>query len=127
MHSVARAILALAGLLIALGGLYDLFMPRLPANLLAICGVSHQAQSLVRELLRALGGALIAIGTTVCVIALATLPGPTHQELLIILLLVLPAEGINASAMYRVGSPWKFPLAFAIITVLGVALAWISA
>src|ERR1700676_1324428 len=127
MHSVARAIIAISGLLIALGGMYDLFVPRLPLNLLAICGVNHRAQSLVRELLRALGGALTAIGIAVCAISLTAQPFPTHPELLLILLLVLPAEGVNAAAMHRVGSPWHFPLAFALLTLIGVGLAWASA
>ena len=126
MHSVARAILAIAGLLIAMGGIYDLFMPRLPLNLLAICGVNHRAQSLVRELLRALGGALTAIGIAVCAISIAAQPFPTHPQLFLILLLVLPAEGVNTAAMHRVGSPWHFPLAFALLTLVGVALAWAS-
>jgi len=127
MQSVARAILAISGLLIALGGFYDLFARRLPLNLLAICGVNHRVQSLARELLRALGGALTAIGTSVCAVALTAHPVPTHPELLLILLLVLPAEGVNAAAMRRVGSPWKFPFAFALLTLIGVALAWVSA
>jgi hypothetical protein len=127
MHSIARAVIAISGLLIALGGLYDLFTARLPLNLLAICGVNHRAQSLVRELLRALGGALTAIGASVCAIAAAAHPVPATPALLLILLLVLPAEGINAFAMSRVGSPWKFPLAFALLTLVGVALAFYSA
>jgi hypothetical protein len=127
MHSIARAVLAISGLLIALGGLYDLFTTRLPLNLLAICGVNHRAQSLARELLRALGGALTAIGISVCAITLAAHPVPTRPALLLILLLVLPAESVNALAMSRVGSPWKFPFAFALLTLIGVAFAYLSA
>jgi hypothetical protein len=124
MHTAARAVLVIAGLLIAMGGLYDLFTPRLPPNLLAICGVNHRAQSLVRELLRALGGALTAIGLSVCFIVLTASPIPTQPQLGLILLLVLPAEGVNTLGMYRVGSPWRLPLAFALLTLVGVALAW---
>ena len=127
MHSLARVILAISGLLIAMGGLYDLFTRRLPLNLLAICGVSHRTQALVRELLRALGGSLTAIGASVCAIAIFARPVPTRPELLLILLLVLPAEGVNALAMSRVGSPWKFPFAFVILTLIGVALAFFLA
>ncbi len=126
MHLAARTILAISGLLIALGGLYDLFTPRLPLNLLAICGVNHRAQTLVRELLRALGGALTAIGISVCAIALTASPVPTHPELLFILLLVLPTEGVNALGMYRVGSPWRFPFAFALLTLIGLVVSWIA-
>ena len=127
MHLIARAILAISGLLIAMGGLYDIFVPRLPLNLLAICGVNHRAQSLVRELLRTLGAALTAIGFAVCAIAVIAPPVPTRPQLLLILLLVLPAEGVNSASMRKVGSPWKFPLAFALLCLIGVALAWMSA
>jgi hypothetical protein len=124
MDLAARIILVISGALIASGGLYDLFTPRLPLNLLAICGVSHRAQSLVRELLRALGGALTAIGFAVCAISLFAGPAPSHFHLGLILLLVLPAEGVNAFCMHRVGSPWRYPLVFAVLTLLGVILVW---
>jgi len=124
MALAARSILLTSGLLIAMGGLYDLFAPRLPLNLLAICGVNHRAQNLVRELLRALGAALTAIGFSVCAIALFGGPAPSGLQLALILLLVLPAEGVNAYCMRRVGSPWRIPLAFAILAFLGVAMAW---
>jgi hypothetical protein len=121
----ARIILELAGTLIALGGLYDLLTPRLPPNLVAICGPNEPAQRLVRELLRALGGSLFAIGLTVCV--LAATAGPAHTWIFVVaLLLVLPAEGVNAFCMYRVGSPYYFPLAFALLAVLGVAAGWLQ-
>ena len=125
MHLAARILLVLSGLLIACGGLYDLFTPRIPLHLLAICGVNHRAQSLVRELLRALGGALMAIGVAICTIALFGGPAPSSLDLTLILLLVLPAEGINALGMYRVGSPWRIPVAFGGLTSLGVLLAWL--
>jgi hypothetical protein len=127
MHLAARIVIAISGLLIAMGGLYDLLAPRLPLNLLAICGVNHRAQNLVRELLRALGAALIAIGSAVCAIAIAAGPVLTGSEVVLILLLVLPAEGVNALAMHRMGSPWRFPAAFALLTLIGAILAWASA
>ena len=124
MDLVARIILVISGALIAFGGLYDLLTPRLPLNLLAICGVSHRSQSLVRELLRTLGAALTAIGLAVCAITLFAGPAPSRFHLGLILLLVLPAESVNALGMHRVGSPWRIPLAFAILTLIGVTLAW---
>lgn len=124
MALAARVILVLAGAAIASAGLYDLLTPRLPLNLLAISGVSHRVQGLVRELLRALGGALTAIGFSVSTIALFAGPIPSNLDLALILLLVLPAEGVNALGMYRVGSPWRIPLVFASLTILGVVLAW---
>ena len=115
----------LAGALIASGGLYDLFTPRLPPNLIAICGPNEPAQRLARELLRALGGSLFAIGLAVCVL-MAT-AGTAHWWIFtIVLLLVLPAEGVNAFCMYRVGSPYYFPLAFALLAVLGVVVGWLQ-
>jgi hypothetical protein len=45
--------------------------------------------------------------------------------LVLILILVLPADGINAFCMYRVGSPFYIPLAFVMLTVAGVGLAWL--
>jgi hypothetical protein len=47
--------------------------------------------------------------------------------LVLILILVLPAEGINAFCMYRVGSPFYIPLTFVLLTVAGVGLAWVRA
>jgi hypothetical protein len=126
MDLAARVVLMISGALIAFGGLYDLLTPRLPLNLLAICGVNHSAQALVRELLRALGGALTAIGFSVCLITLFAGSALTSLQLTLILVLVLPAEGVNAFCMYRVGSPWKVPAAFASLTLLGVILAWLA-
>ncbi|KAA6462152.1 hypothetical protein DYQ86_11085 [Acidobacteria bacterium AB60] len=126
MALAARLILMLSGALIALGGLYDVLTPRLPLNLLAICGVSHRTQALVRELLRALGAALASIGVAVFLLALFSGPALTGGQLALILLLVLPAEGVNAFCMRRVGSPWQIPLAFAGLTLLGVLLASIA-
>ena len=126
MDLAARIVLMISGALIAFGGLYDLFIPRLPLNLLAICGVDHRAQSLVRELLRALGAALTAIGFSVCILTLFAGPVLSNSQLALILVLVLPAEGVNALGMYRVGSPWKIPAAFAGLALLGVILAWVA-
>src|SRR6266568_903374 len=118
MPLIARVILETAAALIALGGLYDLFAPRLAPNLAAICGGKEDVQKLVRELLRALGGALAAIGVTVAVVVANTSGNPTSPlTLVLVLLLVLPSEGINAYCMYRVNSPYYFPLAFVLLTL----------
>jgi hypothetical protein len=113
-----------AAVLIVLGGLYDLLTPRLPPNLAAICGDSDRARKLVRELLRALGGSLVAVGATVAALVNTSTPQTIHHTLLLILLLVIPAEGINSFSMRKVGSPFFIPLAFLLLTVLGVVLAW---
>jgi hypothetical protein len=124
MSTIARIVLNSAAALIVLGGLYDLLTPKLPPNLAAICGDNDRAQKLVRELLRALGGSLVAIGATVAALVNTSTPQTVHRTLLLILLLVIPAEGINSISMRKVSSPFFISLAFLLLTVLGVALAW---
>jgi len=123
MHTLARSILIFSAILITLGSLYDLFSPRLPPNLVSICHHDPQSTRLARELLRALGGALLAIGLSFLWIALESHPPLSPLEVARILLLVLPAEGVNAYAMRRVGSPWQIPTAFIVLTVLGATLS----
>jgi hypothetical protein len=122
----SRSILGFAGVLIALGGLYDLFTPHLPDNLAAICGQSEAAQKLVRELLRALGGSLVAIGLAVCFLSATALPVANPRILTVVLLLILVSEGVNAFSMRRVGSPYHFPLAIVLLAVFGVSLAFLQ-
>ena len=125
MPIVARILLETAAALIAAGGAFDLLVPRLPTNLSFMCGENVQARKLARELLRALGGALVAVG--VAMFTLVATSGAQVQPvtLVLILILVLPAEGINALCMYRVGSPFYIPLTFVLLTVAGVGLAWV--
>ena len=124
MLAHGRIILELAAALIAAGGFYDLFTPRLPSNLVRICGPNEGALRLARELLRALGGSLIAVGGATAYLVAASGSRPDPSILTLVLILILPSELINAFCMYRVGSPFYFPLAFALIAVLGVALWW---
>jgi len=124
MSPIARIVLSGAAALIVFGGLYDLLTPNLPPNLAAACGDNGRARKLVRELLRALGGSLVAVGATVAVLVNTSAPESLHRTLLLILLLVIPAEGINSFSMRRVGSSFYVPLAFLLLTVLGVAIAW---
>jgi len=124
MWSAGRVILEFAAGLITAGGLYDVFVPRLPANLEKICGANEGARGLTRELLRALGGTLIAIGVSVAWLVIVSGPNPDPSALILVLLLVLPAEIINSICMFRVGSPFYFPLAFALIAMIGVAMEW---
>jgi hypothetical protein len=123
MSTIARIVLNSAAALILLGGLYDLLTPKLPLNLAAICGDNDRARKLVRELLRALGGSLVAVGATVAALVNTSTPETLHRNLLT-LLLVIPSEGINSFAMRKVGSPFFIPLAFLLLTILGVILAW---
>ncbi len=124
MSSIARIVLNSAATLIVLGGLYDLLTPKFPPNLAAICGDNDRARKLIRELLRALGGSLIAVGATIAALVNTSTPETTHRNLLLILLLVVPSEGINSISMRKVGSPFFVPLAFLLLTMLGVFLAW---
>ncbi|MGD0737960.1 MAG: hypothetical protein ABR957_00095 [Terracidiphilus sp.] len=124
MWTSGRVLLEFTAVLITAGGLYDVFTPRLPSNLKKICGVTEGAHRLTRELLRALGGSLTAIGVAVGYVVIVSGPNPDPSVFVLVLVLVLPAELINAFSMYRVGSPFYFPLAFALLTILGVALWW---
>jgi hypothetical protein len=104
--------------MIAFGGLYDVLVPRLPANLAAVCGGDPRSSRLVRELLRALGGALVGIGVAVIFLASSGL-GDRWRTKMLILLLVLPSEGMNALGMFRVGSPYYVPLVLILLTLGG--------
>jgi uncharacterized membrane protein len=117
-------ILETAGVLIAGGGLYDLLTPKLPSNLASICSGNARVEKLMRELLRALGGALLAIGGTLSALIGFCGRPPSHAVLIIALILVLPSEGVNAVEMYRVGSPYQIPLGFVALTIIGVLLSW---
>lgn len=125
MPIVARILLETAATLIAAGGIFDLLVPRLPPNLSALCGENEPARKLARELLRALGGALVAVGIAMFTLVATSGAHVQAVTLVLILILVLPAEGINAFCMYRVGSPFYIPLAFVMLTVAGVGLAWL--
>jgi hypothetical protein len=120
---IARILLEVSAALISLGGLYDVFTPKLPPNLASICARDSRSAKLVRELLRALGGALTAVGLTFFIVIATSGANVRPLTLMLVLLLVLPSEGMNAFCMYRVGSPFQFPLAFVLLTLLGVLLA----
>jgi hypothetical protein len=66
---------------------------------------------------------LVAVGLTVAM----QVNGSSFQDqrltLGLVLLLVLPSEGINAFSMHRVGSPFLVPLAFVALTLVGALLA----
>ena len=126
MYSYSRIVLTAAGVCIALGGLYDVFTPRLPPNLASRCSGNEDGRIAIRELLRALGGCLVAIGATVGVLATSMAREHDPQAIALILTLVLPSEGMNAIGMYRVGSPYVVPLLFILVTVTGAALALLA-
>jgi hypothetical protein len=121
---IARVILYCAAALITLGGLYDIFVPKLPSNLTAMCDGNERASKLARELLRALGGSLVAVGATMALVVSRMGMHHRSRPLWIVLLLVLPSEGLNSFGMYRVGAPYLVPLAFILLTITGVVMAW---
>jgi hypothetical protein len=122
MIAVGRLLVGIAGALIALGGAYDLFASKLPPNFVTACADRPQAARLTRELLRALGGALLAIGAAIVWITVNAHGRFGRTQLVLVLLLALPSEAVNALAMRRVGSPWIFPAAFLAILLVGVVL-----
>jgi hypothetical protein len=124
MPTIGRAVLEGAGSLISLGGLYDVLVPRLPGNLTAMCGGDARSSKLVRELLRALGGALVGIGVAVMILASGFDRESRERTTVLILILVLPSEGINTLGMLRVGSPYYVPLALIVLTLAGLAVSW---
>jgi len=119
-------VLASAGVCIALGGLYDVCTPRLPPNLATECLGNEKACAIIRELLRALGACLVAIGATVVILATSIARQHDLHPITLILILVLPSEGMNAVGMRRVGSPYMVPLFFILLTLAGAALALLA-
>ena len=110
-----------------LGGCFDMLIPFIPPNLLDYLKItkaemSPELSSLIFGLLRALGGCLLAIGIT----ALFLINGPVKRgeqwASWTVLILIGLSEGINASQMWRFGSPYYGPLTFVILTVIGVML-----
>jgi hypothetical protein len=126
MPTIGQAVLEGAGSLIALGGLYDVLMRRLPSNLTAMCGGDARSTKLVRELLRALGGALVAIGIAVVILASGFDRESRERTTMLILILVLPSEGMNTLGMLRVGSPFYVPLLLILLALAGLAISWSS-
>jgi hypothetical protein len=120
-------LLYLAGSLVIAGSMYDLFVPAVPANLLAYQGVTQttidpRVAALDLGLLRALGGCLLAIGAT----ALVLVHGPIRRgegwAMFALVMLVGVSEGINASQMIRFGSPFYAPLTFVGLMLVGIGL-----
>jgi hypothetical protein len=122
----SRVILMIAAACIAFGGLYDVLTPRLPANLAAMCSGNEAAGTVMRELLRALGGCLVGIGTTVAGIVISMDLRENRRAIALILALVLPSEGLNAIGMRRAGSPYLIPVCFILLTITGATLALLA-
>jgi hypothetical protein len=126
LYPYSRIVLMIAAVCIASGGLYDVFTPRLPSNLAARCSGNEAARVVIRELLRALGACLVAIGAAVATVATSMDLRHDRRAIALILTLVLPSEGLNALGMRRVGSPYVVPMLFILLTVAGAALGLLA-
>ena len=127
-RTVGLALLNAGGVLVIAGALYDLLVPSVPANHLAYLGVAtHQLEPRYAELdlamLRSIGGCLLAVGVTTLILANGPVRRGERWSCLAVALLVGLAEGNNAYRMYEFGSPWYGPLGFAVLAIVGAALA----
>ena len=126
-RNIALTILNCAAALVMLGGCFDMLIPAVPSNLLGYLEVpkadmSPHLSSLLLGLLRALGGCLLAIGLTALLIINGPLKRGESWASWAILILIGLSEGINASQMWRFGSPYYWPLAFVTLTVAGLVV-----
>jgi hypothetical protein len=126
-RNIGLIILNCAAVFVMVGGCYDMLIPAVPSNLLSYLEVtkaemSPHLSSLLLGILRALGGCLLAIGIT----ALLMINGPVRWgerwAAWTLVILIGLSEGINASQMWRFGSPYYAPLAFVAMTAVGVLL-----
>ena len=128
-RKIGMGLLYVAGSMVIAGSMYDLFVPSLPANLLAYQGVTHatidtRVATLDLGLLRALGGCLLAIGATALVLVQGPIRRSERWALLTLVMLVGVSEGINSYQMARFGAPFYAPLTYMGIMLVGVGLVW---
>src|SRR5258706_12535669 len=121
-------ILYLAGVLVTLGSLFDLFVPSVPSNHLSYVGVTDKQSAnrfavLDLAMLKALGGCLLAVGVTSLILTSGPIRrGDCRWARWAVLVLIGVAEGNNAYRMYPFGSPWYAPLSFVLLAIFGVVL-----
>jgi hypothetical protein len=113
--------------LVMLGGWFDMLLPAVPEQWLEYLGmaredVSPRLSALLLGLLRALGGCLTAIGITALLLINGPLKRGERWASWALLILIGVSEGINASQMWRFGSPYYVPLALVVATAAGVAV-----
>ena len=127
-QTIGLGILNCTAALVTLGGCFDMLLPTIPSNLVAYLKlanhheVSSELSTLLLGILRALGGCLLAIGITGLFIINGPLKRGERWAAWVLVLLIGLSEGINASQMWRFGSPYYVPLAFAALTVAGVII-----
>jgi len=123
-RKIGLLVLNCAATAVMLGGCYDMFMPAVPANLLDYLGItqgemSPRHASLLLGFLRALGGCLLAIAVTAFVMINGPLKRGERWASWTVLILIGVSEGMNATQMWRFGSPYYWPLTFVALTVVG--------
>ena len=126
---IGMGLLYAAGSLVVARSMYDLFVPGLPANLLAYQGVTQatidtRVATLDLGLLRALGGCLLAIGATALVLVHGPIRRGERWALLTLVMLVGVSEGTNSYQMARFGAPFYAPLTYVGIMLVGLGLVW---
>jgi hypothetical protein len=124
---IALIFLNCAATAVLTGSCYDMFMPGVRDNLLDYLGMTRAEMSprlaaLLLGLFRSLGGCLLAVAIT----AILLINGPVKRgergAAWAVLILIGLSEGINATQMWRFGSPWYWPLVFVAMAVVGVLL-----
>lgn len=126
-RKIGLTLLNLAATAVMLGGCCDMLMPAVPANLVDYLGItkaemSPRLASLLLGFLRALGGCLLAISATAFVIVNGPLKRGERWAPWTVLILIGVSEGINATQMWRFGSPWCWPLIVVAMAVVGVLI-----
>ncbi len=121
-------LLNIAGVLVIVGAFYDLLVPSVPRNHLAYVGaidghLDPRYAQLDLAMLRSIGGCLLAIGVTTLVLTNGPVRRGEGWARVSVAVMVGLSEGNNAYRMYPFGSPWYGPLGFAVLAVVGAALA----
>ncbi|HVV52761.1 MAG TPA: hypothetical protein VHO06_24080 [Polyangia bacterium] len=118
-------VLYAAATAIALGGAGDLTIRALfdvHKRFLGAADVPAATTSLILHLLHALGGGLIGIGVASFALVHFAVRRGERWALWTMLAAVVASEGANAAGMYAVGSFWYVPVAYIVLTAVGVTL-----
>ncbi len=120
-------LLNIAGVMVILGAMYDLFVPSVPQNHVAYLGATDEPlepkyAELDLALLRSIGGCLLAIGATTLVLTNGPVRRGETWARFTVAILVGVSEGNNAYRMFPFDSPWYGPLGFAVLAVVGAVL-----
>jgi hypothetical protein len=126
-HQIGLVLVTVAAGLVGLGGCFDMALPSVPSNLLAYVrmekgDLSPELTALLLGVFRALGGCLLAIGVGALMIINGPLRRGERGARSVLLVLIGIAEGINATQMWRFGSPFYFPLGMIALLVTGLGM-----